>query len=156
VPEVIIVPALFSTIAFVVWVLVNGSQRRHHLKLVTDFNTRLIERIGSMKDFSEFLETSGGARFVDSLVVERSPTRPQDSILRAVQVGIVLLTLGVGLLVTSEVVGFIDDEPLIIVGAIAMSLGTGFLLSAIASYRLARSLGVLDRTERLPERPERH
>ena len=29
----------------VVWVAVNGWQRRQHIKLLTDFNSRLLERI---------------------------------------------------------------------------------------------------------------
>ena len=149
-PEVVIVPVLFIMIGFIAWVVVNGWQRRLHLKLTTDFNSRLLERIGSVKDFSDFLQTEGGTRFMDSLTVERAAARPQDGILRAVQIGIVLLTLGVGLMAlawyfTARSTRFDDYEGLTIVGAIALSLGVGFVLSAVASYRLARNLGVLDR-----------
>jgi hypothetical protein len=125
-PEVIIVPVIFGTIAYIVWVMVNGWQRRFQVKLATDFNSR---------------------------TVERACTRPQDRILRAVQFGIILVMLALGLLglgwyfavryPTSD-----DFEVLTIVGVIALSLGLGFLLSAAASYRLARVLGVLDRNGR--------
>src|SRR5947209_3701352 len=43
-PEVIIVPVIFGTIAYVVWVMVNGWQRRFQMKLATDFNSRLLDR----------------------------------------------------------------------------------------------------------------
>jgi hypothetical protein len=151
--EVIIVPVIFGTIAFLAWVIVNGWQRRFQVKLVTDFNSRLLDRIGTLKDFNEFLQTDGGEKLMNSLSVERAFTRPQDRILRAVQLGIVLVMLALGFLglgwyfavrySTSD-----DFEALTIVGVIALSLGLGFLLSAAASYRLARALGLLDRNGR--------
>ena len=145
-PEIIIVPSLFFLFGFIVWIIITSTQRSRQMKLVTEFNSRLLDRFGTVKDFADFLQTEAGSKFMNSLTVERSPTRPQGSILRAVQVGIVMLALGIGLLVTSEVVGFIDEEPFIVLGAIAVSLGVGFILAAIASFRLARSLGVIDRT----------
>ena len=152
-PEIIIVPALFIMVGFIIWVVVNGWQRRLRLKLTTEFNSKLLDRIGSVKDFNEFLQTEGGAKFMDGLTVERSSTRPQDSILRASQIGIVLVTLGLGLLVLDwyfgvRYAGAGDTEVLTVIGVIAVSLGLGFLISAGVSYRLARMLGVLDRDGR--------
>ena len=117
-------------------------------------NTKLLDRIGSIKDFNEFLQTDGGARFMDSLTVERQTPRPQDGIIRATQVGIVLVMLSLGFLALRSyfaaryAAAGDDSEILTVVGAIALSLGLGFLISAAASYRLAKSLGVLERHER--------
>jgi hypothetical protein len=152
-PEIIIVPALFIMIGFIIWVVVNGWQRRLRLKLTTEFNSKLLDRIGSVKDFNEFLQTEGGAKFMDGLTIERSSTRPQDSILRASQIGIVLITLGCGFLVLDwyfsvRYASAGDTEVLTVIGVIAASLGLGFLISAGVSYRLARMLGVLDRDGR--------
>lgn len=153
--EMIVAPAFFFTVAFCVWVLVNAWQRRMRIRLMSDVNNKLLERIGSVKDFNEFLQTEGGTRFMDSLTVERLTTRPQDSILRAVQIGIVLLVLGIGFLglgsyFSARYAATGDDfEMLTVVGVIAGSLGLGFLLSAGASLRLAKSLGVLDPPQRI-------
>jgi hypothetical protein len=152
-PEIIIVPALFIMVGFIIWVVVNGWQRRLRLKLTTEFNSKLLDRIGSVKDFNEFLQTEGGAKLMDSLTVERGATRPQDSILRASQIGIVLVTPGFGLLVLDwyfsvRYAGAGDTEVLTVIGVIAVSLGLGFLISAGVSYRLAGMLGVLDRDRR--------
>ena len=154
-PEIIIVPALFIMIGFIIWVVVNGWQRRLRLKLTTEFNSKLLDRIGSVRDFNEFLQTEGGAAFMDNLTVEHSATRPQDSILRAVQIGIVLTVLGIGLVLlgwhfSGRHAG--ETEGLTVIGVIAASLGLGFLISAGASYRLAKLLGLLDRNGR-PGRP---
>ena len=76
-PELILVPALFITIGFIISVVVNGWQRRLRLKLTTEFHSKLLDRIGSVKDFNDFLQTDGGATFMDSLTVERSASRPE-------------------------------------------------------------------------------
>jgi hypothetical protein len=63
--EIIIVPFIFSTFGFIVWVLVTGWQRRQHIRVMTDFNNKLLDRMGSVKDFSEFLQTDGAREFID-------------------------------------------------------------------------------------------
>ena len=85
---IVIVTVVFTTIGFVVWTLVNAWQRRLRLKLTSEFNTKLLDRIGSVKDFNDFLQTEGGTKFMDTLTVERSLSRPQDGILRASQIAL--------------------------------------------------------------------
>jgi hypothetical protein len=152
--ELIIAPAAFTLAGFIVWTLVAGWQRHYRLKVTNSFNTKLLDRIGSIKDLNEFLQTESGAQFMDNLTVERQTMRPQEGILRAIQIGIVLVTLSLGFLglrwyFAARYAAVGDDfEILTVVGAIALSLGVGFLISAAASYRLARTLGVLDGRER--------
>jgi hypothetical protein len=142
--EIIIVPFIFSTIGFVVWVAFNGWQRRQQVRSLTDFNTRLLERIGSVRDFSEFLQTDGGAKFMDRVTAAGTPPDIRMTILRAVQTGLVLLSLGSGLLLLAWILRarypFGDSEVFTVTGVIALSLGVGFLLSGGASYRLASGM----------------
>jgi hypothetical protein len=142
-PEIIIVPFFFSTVGFITWVAINGWQRRQQIKLLMDFNTRLLERIGSVKDFSEFLQTDGGAKFMDRITAGGTPPDIRMMILRAVQTGLVLLALGTGLLLLAWILRArfpYDSEIFTITGVIALSLGVGFLLSGGASYRLASGM----------------
>jgi hypothetical protein len=161
-PEMIVLPAFFLMIAFCISVLVSAWQRRLRFRLMSEVNNKLLDRIGSVKDFNEFLQTEGGTRFMDSLTVERETTRPQDSIFRAIQFGIVLLTLGLGFLALgwyfAARYGTIGDdfEVLTVIGVIAGSLGLGFLISAAASFRLAKTLGVLERPTLASSRDVRH
>jgi hypothetical protein len=142
--EIIIVPFIFSTIGFVVWVLVAGWQRRQHIRVMTDFNNKLLDRMGSVKDFSDFLQTDGGAKFIDR--VTAGGTRPEIrwTILRSLQTGLVLLALGVGLIVLAwNLRGdfpYGENHVFSVTGTIALSLGVGFLLSSIASYTVASRL----------------
>lgn len=144
--EIIVFPAFFAMVAYIVWISVQARQRRHRLQLITEFNSRLLERLGTVRDFSEFLQTPAGSRFMADLTSERINTTPKDRILRAAQVGVVLFCLGVGLLLLS----FFSQIPdamagFEVTGAVALSLGIGFVLSAAASYRLAATLGLLSR-----------
>lgn len=148
-PEVIIIPAFFVMVGYVVWVTVTAWQRRQRLKLVTDFNSRLLERLGTVKDFSEFVQTPAGARFLQDLSSEPVMTGPKERILRASQVGVVLVCLGIGLLLVSffwsPSAPDTGQNAFAVLGMIALSLGVGFTVSAFASYRLAGMLGLLHR-----------
>jgi hypothetical protein len=142
--EIIIVPFIFSTFGFIVWVLVTGWQRRQHIRVMTDFNNKLLDRMGSVKDFSEFLQTDGGAKFIDR--VTAGGTRPEIrwTILRSLQTGLVLIALGIGLVAlafSSRSTWPVDEARIFsVTGTIALSLGVGFLLSAIAAYSVASRL----------------
>jgi len=142
--EVVIVPIIFGTIAFIVWTVVNGWLRRQHVKSIIEFNTRLVERIGSVKDFSDFLQTDGGAKFFESLTVERGSIGAHERILRGAAIGTVFIVLGLGFVF----LGWLfraewNHESFMVVGVIALSLGIGGVLSSGLSYRLARVLGLL-------------
>ena len=97
-----------------------------------------------MKDFSEFLQTDGGAKFIDRVTAGGAPYDIRMTILRAVQTGLVLVALGAGLLLLAWMLRarypFGDSEVFTITGVIALSLGFGFLLSGLASYRLATGM----------------
>jgi hypothetical protein len=142
-PEIVILPALFLTLCFIVWISVTSWQRRQRLRLLIEFKTRLIDRLGSLNDFSEFAKTSGGAEFLNTMMAE-TPTavRPGERILRATQSGVVLFTLGAGLLS----LGYLQPsarEDFMIVGVVILSLGVGFLLASLASYRISLAMGLM-------------
>jgi len=138
--------SFFVMIGFIVKTVADGRRRREHLKTVTEFHNRLLDKLGSVSDFAQFLQTDGGSRFLDTLSSERGSSGPRDRIMRAVSVGIVLGALGLGLLLIGFWVPFDDEGGFRILGAVCLSLGVGFLLSSVASYRVAKSLGVLDET----------
>ena len=147
-PEVIIVPSLFFMIGYVVWVLANTWSRRSRLKLVTEFHSKLLDKLGSVKDFGEFVQTEAGARFMADLGAEpASIGGPHERILRAVQLGTVLVCLGLGFLAISFFWSpFAHEEgqnAFAALGVIAFSLGVGFIVSAVASYKLSGRLGLL-------------
>jgi hypothetical protein len=142
-PEIIIVPALFVTIGFVAWTIASNWQRHEQLKEMTAFHGKIIDRVGSIKDFNEFLQTPGGLQFMNAITGDKGPNGPRERILRAVQTGIVLSTVGGGCLLLSEMFQYEASDIFTVAGVILLSLGIGFLLAAGAAYGLSKRLGVL-------------
>jgi hypothetical protein len=134
----------FAMVAFTVWVVVTGRRHRERMRFMTDFTNRMLDRMASTGEFAEFLQSDAATTFLASLAPERASTGPQPGIFRTMQAGIVLATLGIGAVVLDWAVGP-DDPALTIVAGIALSLGVGFLLSSVASYRLGQRLGLLTR-----------
>lgn len=148
-PEIVIVPFIFATIGYITWVLVTAWQRRYRIRATAEFHSRLLDKLGSVKDFSEFLQTEAGARLIADLGSDSaSPGGAHERILRAVQLGTVLACLGIGLLLLTFFSPSMPDDAqhaFNAFGVISLSLGVGFAISAAVSYRLAGSLGLFDR-----------
>ena len=139
--SVIIAPAFFFLVGYIVWTSVTTWERRQQVKLAVDFNTRLLERLGSVKEFADFLQTDVGARFIKSLTAEAPLRNSHERIQRAVLAGVVLLSLGVGLLMLARMLALrVDNIGFLAFGVIVVSLGTGFLLAALVSAKVASML----------------
>ena len=142
--EMVVLPAFLGTISFVIWAVMNAWQRRARFRFVSEFSSRLLDRLGSTKDFGDFLQTDGGKMIMDALMGERELTDARDRVLRATQAGIVFIMLGLGFLFLGWRYSFTNHDAFTVLGTVASSLGVGFLLSSGATYWLARRLGVLD------------
>src|SRR5688572_25718655 len=132
-------------VCFIFWVWINGRQKTRTIQAMSEFHNRLLEKIGSAKDFADFMQSDGGARFLDSMTLER--TDPNQRILGSIQTGAVLLMLGLGLLGCAFLTekGF---EIWMFLGSISGSLGLGFLISSAVTYHLSRKLGLLEERRR--------
>jgi hypothetical protein len=137
-------PCFFGMISFVIWVVVNGWQRRQHIRLIIEFNNRVLERLGSMREFSDFLHSDGGERLMRVLTSERGSAGPRDRILAAVQSGVVFVAVGLGLLFVALRTSGDAHEVLTVISAIVLSLGIGLMLSSAASFWVARNLGMFE------------
>ena len=135
-PEFIIIPSALLMVAFVIWTTVTAWQRRQRLRLLTDFNNRLIDRLGSVKDFSEFASTEGGIQFLNAVLADAPSLGPRERILRATDIGIVAVALGLGFLFLGWYFEQESRRAFVVLGVIAMSLGLGSLASSFVSYRL--------------------
>ena len=86
----------FAMVAFIVYVIVDTGRRRH--LQASEFHARILEKAGSAQELGLLLNSEGGAKLLASLAAPRaSGTSVYSRILRAVQTGLVLLSLGVGL-----------------------------------------------------------
>jgi hypothetical protein len=141
IPIVAIVTPM-SMVGWIVYVVVDGRRRRERLKATAEFHAKLLDRIGTAKEFGDFLSTDGGQKFLVSIAAD-SPKSAGTHIVRSTENGIVCLSIGLGVLL----LGWAFPEArggFTIIGTILAACGIGFLLSCLASYRLSTALGLLN------------
>lgn len=133
--------AFIVLLGYITQVITEWRRQKERTRLLTEFQTKLLDKMGSGAEFAAFFQSAGGERFLDTLSLERA--QPYDRILRAVQSGVVLSCLALGLIYLGRVVPF-DGIGFTIIGVIALSIGLGFLLSAGAAWTISRSAGLLE------------
>src|SRR5579859_6258084 len=61
---------VFSTIAWIAWMIFSTIRRYQIAKFQTSVQMRLMEKIDSSQTLLSYVETEGGKRFLDTLAVE--------------------------------------------------------------------------------------
>jgi hypothetical protein len=144
--EIIIVPAMFFMVGFIVYIIVEGSRRRQQVKALTEFHAKLLDRLGSAKEFAEFFTSEAGTRFME-LMSSREGGAPQLRILRSLQTGLVLLALGVGFFIMLDQREFSLEaaDGLMVMATAATAVGAALVVSTGISYGLSRRMGLIER-----------
>jgi hypothetical protein len=142
-----------AAVAGLAWVVRSALDYRRWLRAVkiqTDAHTKIVDRLASNEDLLAYMQSPVGQRFLSASPVfpsvENVPhpmMAPFNRILWSVQAGVVLATGGVGLWFAKT--GVIEEvaQPLHVIAILAIALGLGFILSALASYGLSRQLGLV-------------
>jgi hypothetical protein len=146
--EWVLVPlGAFAMISWIIYTVVDGIRRSHQQRMLNQFQTKLLDRIGSVSEFSAFLNTEAGIRFLKGLtMVAEATARPHARILSAVQSGAVTAALGIGLYLYGWLTPSVPGEVVNGINAVAtifFAIGVGLLVSAALSYRLSKRLGLL-------------
>ena len=145
--EIIIVPSLFFMIGWIVFVIVDGVRRRQQTRVFTEFHGKLLDRIGSAKEFGEFFASDAGSRFLSSMSSSESGA-PQIRILRSLQTGLILLSLGIGLFILTNERTFSLEamDGLVVTATAAAAIGAGLVVSTAMSYVLSKRMGLIERS----------
>lgn len=138
--EFLIPIAAFVMTAYMVKVFVDAFRRSRQMKLAAEFHTKLLDRIGSAEEFGRLLQTEGGQRFIESITIERQD--PLARVTGSLQTGIVMTAFSLGLMYLAGRVSQ-GNEGFSILGVIFLTLGVGFIVSAVSAYVLARSHGII-------------
>jgi hypothetical protein len=144
--EVVIVPSLFLMIGYVFYVVAGAFVRRQQLRVTTEFQTKLLDRMGSVAEFGQFLNSDAGERFLSAVSMEPGGGLAQQRVLRAVQSGIVMVCLGIGIFIYlgQVVLGSESYESVGFVATVSTAVGMGLLISGYASLLLSRRLGLIN------------
>lgn len=137
-----IVGTLASLVGWIVWVVSTNVRRRQATEKIAALHSKLLDQCANSNELLRYLESEQGRKFLESATVETA--NPSARILGAIQAGCVLTLLGVaGLLVREGLHDRDAQETIMIFASAALAIGVGFLISAVASYALSRSWGLL-------------
>jgi hypothetical protein len=143
--QVLVPLIVFVTGGWVAWLIFSSIRRYLLAKMQWGVQMRLVDKIDSSQTLLAYAETESGRRFLETLRIEQGePTMPFRRILNGVQSGIVLSSFGAGMLLLHGY-GVAPEQEFTIFGALALALGIGFGIAALASYLLSRSFGLLER-----------
>jgi len=140
---IIILPVMFTMVAFIVWVVVNNRRRGEIMRAQTEMQNKLLDKFGTAPEMAEYLQSDAGQKFLESATIEK--TKPYGRILGAVMAGIILLSMGLAFLFLRG--AFTDPEDIkgfTVAGAIFFALGAGFVLSSVAAFVLSKSWGLFN------------
>ena len=142
VTPVMIVGTLSALVGWIVWVISTNVRRRAATERVAALHSKLLDQCANSNELLRYLESEQGRRFLESATIETS--NPAARILGAIQAGAVLGVLGIaGLLVRNDLTYSDARETMMVFASAALAIGVGFLISAVASYVLSRSWGIL-------------
>jgi hypothetical protein len=139
-------------IGLIVWLIRTFIDYRRWSRLAkvqTDVHTKILDRFTANDDMLSYIQSPAGSKFLQSSPIKldagpRSVGAPLGRILWSVQGGLVLIAGGIGMLVIS---GRVSDEavqPILSLGILGISLGLGFVVSAIISFIISNRLGLIE------------
>lgn len=144
---------VFGTIVgFLVWVIrsiISYRSWQHIVKIQTEAHTKIFDRLTANEEMLAYVQSPAGQRFLTSTstAVDLSPRAigaPVGRILWSVQVGVVIAFAGVGLFIARNIMMEEVAQVLYVLSILAMSLGLGFVVSALVAYFLSQRLGLLE------------
>jgi len=147
VPGVVMI-CLFLVTLGVFRVVLENRRWNRAFKMHEEVHTKLIEKFASGQDFGAYIQSEAGRRLLEwtppalDTAGHGLPTA-LSRILWSLQAGLVLLLMGFGLLMIRGQMAATDAPPLLVTGTLGLTLGAGFILSAISSYALSRHLGLM-------------
>jgi len=139
---------VFSGIVWLIRTALDYRRWARLSKVQVDVHTKLLDRFTSNEDLLAYMQTPAGRKFLESapISVDASPRAvgaPLSRILWSLQTGVVTAFLGLGMLFVSDRVLEEAEQPLFVLGVLALAVGAGFVVSAGISYALSRRLNLL-------------
>lgn len=140
----IIITTSVCVFGWIVWVIAVNIRRSRSSRHLAEIHSRLLDRFTGNQDLIAFLEGESGRRYFEAL--DCDVKAPLNRVLNGIQLGIVLVLLGISLIVIRNMqTDDIARNALLLIGVPAIAVGAGFLISSAISHRLTKSWGLLDK-----------
>jgi hypothetical protein len=125
---------------------------RRQIQIQTDVHTKLLDRMTNNQELIAYIETSAGRRFLEAPMPLSLPSpagpgmlAPVSRIIWSVQIGVVILALGIGFLIARTTIDDVDLSGVFeVLGSLAMAVGVGFVASALLSWALSLKMGLIN------------
>jgi hypothetical protein len=143
---IIVVPAFLFAVVWIIRLFVEGHRWSRALRQQSEIHSRLIDKFSSSQELAAYMETDAGKQFLAASPMALGPGPMQHMpnavarVLTPLQVGTVMVLLGIGLLLLPRQGTGIAT---MVLGILALMPGIGFILSAGATWILAGRLGLL-------------
>jgi hypothetical protein len=143
-------------LAAVVWLVRQFLENRRWsriFKLQSEVHGRLIEKFASSQELAGYMGTEAGKRFLEAAPIpvgiepEQRVPNAIARVLTPLQIGVVLVLLGIGFFLLRHVRHEMY-EPMLVLGTIALMPGLGFIISAGITWFLAGRLGLIPEQNR--------
>jgi hypothetical protein len=138
-------------LAALVWLIRQYLENRRWgriFRLQSEVHGRLIDKFGSNQELAGYMETEAGKRFLEAAPIpvglepEQRMPNAIARVLTPLQIGVVLVLLGVGFFLLRNV-RVEMYEPMLVLGTVALMPGLGFIISAGITWVLAGRLGLI-------------
>lgn len=114
----------------------------------SELQNKLLEKFSSTDQILQYLESDAGSRFIESATTVQAD--PYKRVLSSVQFGSILTLAGLSFLfLAGRITG--AEQDFMVLGTLCVALGLGFLVSAVISYFLSRSWGLINGKPPVPE-----
>jgi hypothetical protein len=142
---------ILSALLWVFKVILDNRRWGKVAKVQAEVHSKLLEKFSNSQELLTYIGTEPGKRFLESqpFQLEAEGSRPTPypfgRILFSIQLGMVVLLVGLGLLfLKGHIIDTEGARACLIMGTLASTVGIGFLLSAAASYGLSQHFGLLE------------
>ncbi|HTW80330.1 MAG TPA: hypothetical protein VME23_12360 [Terracidiphilus sp.] len=154
IPMVVVI-TIFTALVLIVRFFVESRRWSRTFKMQSEVHSRLIDKFSTSQELAAYMETEAGKRFLEaapiSTGVSAGPFVPNvvARVLTPLQIGLVMVLLGIGFLLLRHVGGEDTAESMLITGTVMLMPGIGFILSAGATWAVAHRLGLMPDNPRL-------
>lgn len=142
--------AFLLVLTWVIRQLIDYRRWNRVTRTQTEVHTKLLDRLTNNEDLMAYMQTPAGRRFLESTpipldnAVAPPVAAPLNRILWSIQVGVILVTLGIGFWVAQGSIIQELRQLFSVIGTVSVALGVGFVISAAVSYLLSARLGLLE------------
>ena len=149
---IIIVPGFFLAVVWIIRMFVDSRRWNRSFKLQSEVHGRLIDKFTSSQELAAYMETEAGKRFLEvspaAMGADFAARMPNvvARVLTPLSAGIVLVLSGIGLLLLRNTQPDMTT-PMLVLGTLVLMPGLGFILSAGATWLVAKRLGMLPEKE---------